>query len=76
MKHVDLFSSFLTAIPMPNNVDLFVVMTSGFTTTGLTQPLAMVFAHEACRIRYNIDVFWVTETAGEAAIEGMLEVTR
>ena len=74
MKHLYLFGSFVTTIPMPNDVDLFVIMTRGFTTVGLDERIATVFMHDLCRIRYNIDVFWVTEAVGESAIEDMLEV--
>lgn len=74
LKRLYLFGSFLTATPTPNDVDLFVVMAKGFTTVGLREPLATVFAHDLCRIRYNIDVFWVTEVIGETAIEDMLDV--
>ena len=74
VKRIYLFGSFLTSAPMPNDVDLFVVMASGFTSEGLKEPLASVFSHERCRIRYTIDVFWVTEAVGSEAIEGMVDV--
>ena len=59
---------------MPNDVDLFVVMTTGFSSEGLKEPLASVFSHERCRIRYTIDVFWVTEAIGAKSLEAMLDV--
>jgi hypothetical protein len=61
VRHIYLFGSFPTAAPMPNDVDLFVVMDAGFRSAGLSDELLTVFVHDSCRIRYNIDVFWVTE---------------
>ena len=74
VKHVYLFGSFAAAIPSPNDVDLFVVMVADFTTRGLSEDLVSVFAHHACRMRYNADVFWVTEAIGEEQIRAALDV--
>jgi hypothetical protein len=36
VRHIYLFGSFSTEAPMPNDVDLFVVMAADFRTTGLS----------------------------------------
>ena len=59
---------------MPNDVDLFVVMQAGFSTSGLSDELLAVFMHDTCRIRYNVDVFWVTEAVGAEYIADALAV--
>ena len=74
VKHVYLFGSFSKETPSPNDVDLFVVMRAGFTTNGLNERLLSVFTHDVCRIRYNVDVFWVTEAVGEEYIAEILDV--
>ena len=74
VKHVYLFGSFPTAIPSPNDVDLFVVMAADFTTRSLSKDFWDVFTHDACRMRYNADVFWVTEAIGEEQIKAVLDV--
>lgn len=74
VKHVYLFGSFAAAIPSPNDVDLFVVMAADFTTRGLSEDLLSVFTHHACRMRYNADVFWVTEAIGEEQVRAALDV--
>ena len=33
-----------------------------------------LFQHDICRIRYQADLFWVTEAVGNACIEDVLEV--
>jgi hypothetical protein len=85
VKYVYLFGSFLferfemafnfpAAIPSPYDVGLFVVMAAGFTTRGWREDLVDVFTHHVCRMRYNVDVFWVTEAIGEEQINVALDV--
>jgi predicted nucleotidyltransferase len=74
VKHVYLFGSFPTEISFPNDVDLFVVMREGFTTIELKEKLLSVFTYDICRIRYNIDLFLVTEAVGEEQIKETLDV--
>jgi Family of unknown function (DUF6932) len=58
----------------PNDVDLLVVMKAGFSTTQLSGKVSELFQHDVCRIRYQADLFWVTEVVGNARIEDLLEV--
>ena len=74
VKHVYVFGSFVAAIPSPNDVDLLVIMAADFTMRGLKEEVVNVFTHNACRIRYNADVFWVTEGIGEEQIKAALNV--
>ena len=74
VKHVYLFGSFAAAVSSPNNVDVFVIMAADFTMRGLREELVSLFTHIACRIRYNADVFWVTDSIGEQQIKAALDV--
>ena len=74
VKHVYVFGSFVAAIPSPNDVDLLVIMTADFTMRGLREDVVSVFTQNTCRIRYNADVFWVTEGIGEEQIKAALDV--
>ena len=74
VKHVYVFGSFVAAIPSPNDVDLFVIMAADFTMRSLREEVVSVLTHSACRIRYNADVFWVTEGIGEEQIKAALDV--
>jgi predicted nucleotidyltransferase len=74
VKHVYIFGSFSAAFPSPNDVDLFVVMAADFTTRGLSEEVLGVFTHDTCRMRYNVDVFWVTEAIGQEHIDAALDV--
>ena len=74
VKHVYMFGSFPSAFHSPNDVDLFVVMAADFTTSGLSDEVLGVFTHDICRMRYNVDVFWITEAIGQEHIEAALDV--
>ena len=74
VRHIYLFGSFPTEAALPNDVDMFVVMAAGFHTIGLPDELLTVFVHDSCRIRYNVDVFWVTESIGAEHIADALAV--
>jgi predicted nucleotidyltransferase len=74
VRRVFAFGSFVSERPNPNDVDFFVVMAEGFSTSHLRGKIAEVFQNETCRIRYGVDLFWVTEAIGESHIQDMLEV--
>ena len=69
-----LLGSFTTAKLTPNDLDCLVVMAAGFTTELLALPHLNVFQHDACRLTYHTDVFWVTEAIGQDVIDAMLDV--
>jgi hypothetical protein len=50
------------------------VMVRGFTTAIPTSPLLEVFQHDLCQLYYHADLFWVTESVGEAYILSLLDV--
>jgi predicted nucleotidyltransferase len=74
VKQIYLFGSFVSGKASPNDVDLLVVMNAGFSTTQLGGKVLELFQHDVCRIRYDADLFWVTEAVGHARIEDLLEV--
>ncbi|MGE0825009.1 MAG: hypothetical protein AB7G75_34970, partial [Candidatus Binatia bacterium] len=45
-----------------------------FTTEHLTPPHMEVFQHDVCRLRYQVDVFWVTGAVAKEHVEAMLSV--
>lgn len=74
VRQVFLFGSFVTGKPSPNDIDLFLVMNGGFSTTNLSGQDLDVFQHDLSRIRFHADVFWVTEAVGADRIEDLLDV--
>ena len=74
LKQLYLFGSFVTGKAVPNDIDLFGVMSAGFSTDQLFGGILDVFRHDVCRIRYHADVFWVTEAVGADQIKDLLEI--
>lgn len=74
VNRIYLFGSFVSGKASPNDVDLLVVMNTGFSTTHLDGRSLEVFQHDVCRIRYHADVFWLTEAVGRDRIEDLLDV--
>jgi Polymerase beta, Nucleotidyltransferase len=74
VKQIFIFGSFVTGKAVPNDIDLFVVMSEGFSTEYLRGRILDVFRHDICRIRYHADVFWVTEAVGADQINDVLNV--
>ena len=74
VRNIYLFGSFVSGKASPNDIDLFVVMESGFTTAHLRGEALEVFQHDRCKIRYHADVFWVTGAIGNERITDLLDV--
>ena len=74
VKHLYLFGSFVSGKPSPNDIDLLIVMNSGFTTANLSGKTLEIFQHDICKIRYHADAFWVTEAIGDDRIADLLDV--
>ena len=74
LRHLYLFGSFTTAKPTPGDLDCLAVLAVGFTTMNLTSPHLEVFQHDACRLLYQADVFWVTEAVAQEHIAAMFDV--
>lgn len=74
LRRLYLFGSFVTTKLTPGDLDCLAVMATGFSTAPLTSPLLDVFMHDRCRLRYQADVFWVTEAVGQEQLDAMLDV--
>ena len=74
LRRLYLFGSFTTAKPAPGDLDCLAVVATGFTTMNLDSPYLEIFQHDACRLFYQADVFWVTEAVTREHIDAMLNV--
>jgi predicted nucleotidyltransferase len=74
VKQIFLFGSFVTGKPSPNDIDLFVVMNRTFSTANLRGQDLDIFQHDLCRIKFQADLFWVTESVGADRIKDLLDV--
>lgn len=74
LSHLYVIGSFTSTKPTPGDLDCFVVMATGFSTERLAPPYLEIFQHDVCRLRYQMDVFWVTEAVVREHREAMLDV--
>jgi len=68
-----LFGSFVTAKPMPNDVDVFLLMDDSFDADQLRGEATILFNHQWAQAYFGASVFWLRQLAAldgeQAAIE-------
>jgi hypothetical protein len=52
------FGSFVTAKPSPNDVDVFLLMESGFAVNGVSGEARLLFDHGAAQAHFGASIFW------------------
>jgi hypothetical protein len=57
------FGSFVTAVPEPNDVDIFLLMEDTFDSDLLTGEAKLVFDHAAADAHFGASVFWMRRLA-------------
>jgi hypothetical protein len=65
------FGSFVTATPLPNDVDVFLLMTNTFDSGRLKGEAAILFDNAAAQVYFGDSIFWLRSLAalgGEAAM--------
>ncbi len=53
------FGSFVSATPVPNDVDVFLVMADTFDASQLSGEAAILFDHLAAQAHFGASVFWL-----------------
>jgi len=57
------FGSFVTAKPLPNDVDVFLLMEDTFDMAQLAGETRLLFEHAAAQTRFGASVFWLRRLA-------------
>ena len=57
------FGSFVTTKPLPNDVDVFLLMEDAFDMAQLTGEARLLFEHAAAQTRFGASVFWLRRLA-------------
>jgi hypothetical protein len=57
------FGSFVTAKPVPNDVDVFLLMEDTFDVAQLTGEARLLFDHTLAQTRFGASVFWLRRLA-------------
>jgi Family of unknown function (DUF6932) len=58
-----IFGSFVTAKPLPNDVDVFLLMEDTFDVSQLTGEAQLLFEHAMAQTRFGASVFWLRRLA-------------
>jgi len=58
LARVFLWGSFVTSKEVPNDLDVLLVMDTGFAVEAAPAQAQVVFDHVQARLRFHADVFW------------------
>ena len=64
------YGSFVTAKPVPNDVDVFLVMHDTFDLSQVTGEARLVFDHPAAQAYFGASIFWLRQLAALPNEEG------
>jgi hypothetical protein len=67
-----IFGSYVTTKPVPNDVDIFLVMGEAFDVNDWGEETRAVFAHAQAQRRFGASIFWVTRSTSRPNIENLL----
>ena len=74
-----IFGSFVTSKPVPNDVDIFMLMEDPFDAQHVTGEAALIFDHVAAQHAEGASIFWIRRRAaidGEEAALQYWQITR
>jgi hypothetical protein len=76
LQRAFVFGSFVTDVPFPRDLDVFLFMNEGFDRVFQSLPPAQrhVFEHEQARLLFEADIFWATEAIGADELTAWLSV--
>ena len=58
LARVFLWGSFVTSKEVPNDLDVLLVMDTGFVVEAIPAQAQVIFDHVQARLRFQADVFW------------------
>jgi hypothetical protein len=67
------FGSFVTSQPVPNDVDVFMVMEDSFDAAQLTSEAGMLFDHSVAQAHFGASVFWLRRLAALGGEQATIE---
>ena len=73
LRNFYVFGSFVSGTPEPRDVDVVLVMNTGFRLEECPQESRSLFSHAEAEARYGASIFWLREERGsEAAMRDFL----
>jgi len=73
LRRVFVWGSFVTAKPVPKDVDLLLIMDADFEVEHAPVPAQVVFDSIQSRLLFESDVFWARSSIGEEVLQLWLE---
>ena len=73
LRRVIIWGSFVSQKESPQDLDLLLVMSKGFSVDEVSEEASRLFDYARARILFNADVFWANESIGEETINLWLE---
>ena len=73
LRRFVVFGSFVTDKPIPNDVDVFIVMEDDFDSSQLAGELRVLFDHAAADAHFGASVFWMRPMAMIGGEQSMVE---
>jgi len=73
LRRVFVWGSFVTAKPVPKDVDLLLIMDADFETERAPVPAQVVFDSIHSKLLFESDVFWARASIGEEVLRLWLE---
>jgi hypothetical protein len=67
------FGSFITAQPVPNDIDVFLLMDDDFEVSALVGEAAMLFDHSTAQTYFGASVFWLRRRAALGGEQSTIE---
>ncbi|WP_143309088.1 DUF6932 family protein [Candidatus Entotheonella palauensis] len=76
LQRAFVFGSFVTDVPFPRDLDVFLLMQAGFDRVFQSLPpdQRKVFEHEQAQLVFEADIFWATEAIGADELTAWLSV--
>lgn len=76
LQRAFVFGSFVTDVPFPRDLDVFLFMKEGFDRVfqSLLPAQREVFDHDQARLVFEADIFWATEAIGADELTAWLSV--
>jgi hypothetical protein len=68
-----IFGSFITDKPMPNDVDIFLLMEDSFDASSLVGEAALLFDHAAAQAHFGASIFWIRKLAAMDGEQATIE---
>jgi len=73
LKRLFLWGSFVSSKPVPNDIDILLVLDSDFSDEYISPESLYILDHEQAKLRFQADIFWIRENISPEIFNLLLE---